>query len=391
MDLTVQSADLERLLSSAAAISRGDAPVRIVAERIGESIDDTGPDQEPGAPETGQLRLVAFNDTLVSEWRCAATIRMSGRAAIIPDGLDRLVKASKAADSSIDMSISGTDTTPSLRLTTSRSAHEFPLAQESVFETVDPGRIAGAPANLSNLAAAISVARTAAAARAEAAGARMVLTGVHLRMRDDHIDVVGTDGRRLALSRLAPTTLGAFDIGLDTAGLTLPPESLGLLNTMLGDGQTRIARHDNALVVDTPSGIVSLRLLDMPFPDYTQLLGLPTTHAISLPRADLEIALSRSSANLSKDQRSVTVKLSRGADGLHLSSTASGQTSSECLDTTPGEACEIGFDARYMLTAIGVFPKSRIDICFDSPTVPIRLTSEDRPDVTMLVMPCRTA
>jgi DNA polymerase-3 subunit beta len=390
MKLTVQNTDLQTILAAAAAVTRSPDPIKIIAERIGDAPDDDK-DYEERPAEAGQIRIIAFNDTMVIEWTRPAEIKMSGSVAIHPDGLTRLVKASRNSDSTFVLETIATDNERSLRLNTARSAHEFPAVSDAVFDTIVPGRANAERANLSNLSNAISTAKIAAAARGDASGGRVMLTGVHLRQRDDTLDVVGTDGRRMSVITLRMSDLGGLDLGDADAGVTLPPEALPMVTEMLSAPSACLKVFGNNVVVETADGSLSVRVIDAPYPDYSVLLGVNTDKTLVLPKSSLEIALQRSSVALVRDKRSVAVKLSRGADGVYVTSSAAGQSSSECVHDTPGDEASIGFDAQYMLSAIGVFGQGDVDLAFGTEQVPIRITSQQHPEIQMLVMPCKTS
>jgi len=389
MKFTVQSADLEAILSSACAVSKSPDPIQIIAERFGEPLSEVGPDTEERPAEAGQVRIIAFNENVVSEWRRPAEIRMAGSVAIVPGGLDRLVKASKNSDASFSFETIDTDNETSLRLSTARSAHEFPSVSEAIFDRIVPGHTEGNRADLSTLARAIDIGRVAAAHRGDAAGAKIALTGVHIQRREGLVDVVATDGKRLALTALQEDILGAVNLGENAGGITIPGEALNLLTSMMATGPAHLEVIGNNLILEGADGSVSIRLIDAPYPDYGILLGLTTQNRITLPKAMLDVALQRSSVSLAKDKRTVAVKMSRGDDGIFITSSVAGQSSSECVSEEPGEEVAIGFDASYMMAALSVFPKSDINIDFTDLSSPILVTSNSLPEVTMLVMPCK--
>lgn len=388
MRMTVQNSDLQSILNAATAVSRPSDPIRIIAERLGDT-DDTEPDSCEHPGEAGQIRVIAFSDTMVIEWRRPAEIRMTGQISIRPDGLNRLVKASRNSDSTFVLETIETDNNRSLRLNTSRSAHEFTAISGAVLDSIVPGRTGGEHAKLSNLSAAITTARTSIAARGDAAGGRVMLTGVHLRKRGDIVDVVGTDARRMAVMSLNAADISGLHLESARDGVTLPPDSLSLVAEMLASGAARFDVVDNNAIIETADGSLSVRMIDAPYPDYSRLLGSQGDTEIVLPKSDLEIALQRSSVALVKDKRSVAVKLSRDSDGVYVTSSAAGQSSSECVHKTPGEETAIGFDAHYMLNAISVFGQGDIKLLFGDEKTPIHITSGTRPETKMLVMPCK--
>jgi len=389
MKIVINNADLQSLIAAATAVSKSPDPIQIIAERIGDVPGETEFDTQEHPPEAGQLRIIAFNETMVSEWRRPAEIRMTGSIAVRPDGLDRLVKASKNSDSTFVLETIETDNDRSLRLSTSRSAHEFPGVSAEVFDTVVPGHTGGGRANLQNLATAISTAKVAAAAKGDATGARITLTGVHIRNRDDVYDIVATDGKRLAVTTLKDSDVGGLDLGDAPDGVTIPPESISLITEMLNGPESRFQVVENNIVVECPDGSLSVRMFDTKYVDYAALLRMETDNKLSIPKSALEMALQRSSVALARDKRSVAVKMSRGEEGIYITSSAAGQSSSECISDEPGEEIAIGFDARYMQNAISVFGHGDIQLDFSNDRVPIWVTSRTQPAIKMLVMPCK--
>lgn len=391
MKFTITSADLLALITAATSVSKSPDPIQIIAERIGDVPGETPFDTEERPVEMGQIRVIAFNETMVSEWRRPAEIRMTGSAAVHVDGLDRLVKASRNSDSTFGLETVRTDNEKSLRLSTSRSAHEFPLLSEAVFDTIVPGHAGGKRANLQNLAAAISTAKVAVAAKGDAAGGRIMLTGVHLRARDDVVDIVGTDAKRLAVTTLKQGDVGGLDLADAENGVTIPPEALSLITEMLNGPESRLEVMGNNIVVESPDGSLSTRLIDAPYPEYSVLLKYEADKTVSLPKAAFEIALQRCSVALTRDKRSVAVKMTRGMEGTYFTSQAGGQSSSECVSDEPGDEAEIGFDARYMLNMISVLGQGDVRLDFNNDRVPIHITSRSRPEIKMLVMPCKVS
>lgn len=389
MKFTIQNADLQSLITAATAVSKSPDPIKIIAERIGDVPDETPFDTEERPAEAGQIRVIAFNGSMVAEWRRPAEIRMTGSIAIHADGLDRLIKVSRNSDSTFALETIDTDNERSLRLSTSRSAHEFPGVSDEVFDTLSPGHTGGKRANLQNLANAINIAKIAAAAKGDAAGGRIMLTGVHIRKRDDIFDVVGTDVKRLALATLKQSDVGGLELGDNDAGVTIPPEAISLITEMLNEPESRLEVIGNNIIVECRNGSLSVRAIDAPYPNYSALLELSPETTILLPKSPFEMALQRSSVTLARDKRSVAVKLSHGSDGIYITSSAAGGSSSECISDEPGDDVAIGFDPKYMSNAISAFDDSEIRMDFSDERIPIRITSKNHPAIKMLVMPCK--
>lgn len=391
MKFVIQSSDLLAMLTAASAVSKSPDPIQIIAERIGDIPGETPFDIEERPVEVGQVRIIAYTENMVAEWRRPAEIRMTGSVAIHPEGLAGLVRASKGSDATFSIDTIDTDNIKSLRLTTSRSSHEFPSVDDAVFSKITPGHAQGAMSNLSNLAQAIATARIALLSKAEGVGGRIAYTGVNLSIQDGFLHVAGTDGRRLALTTLKMSTLGSLDLGERPEDVTIPVEGLPLIVDMLNAPQSRLQMIDNNIVVENATGSFSIRIIDSPYPRYAALLKCAVPNKLAVAKSALEMALQRSSVLLARDKRAVAVKLSSGQEGIYITSAAAGQSSSECISDKPAEDFSIGFDAKYMTQAIGAFGNGEIELAFADERTPIQISSRVHPEIDMLIMPCKVA
>lgn len=389
MKLTIQTADISALLSLALNVAKSGDPVRIIAERIGENLAAGEVDFAELAPEPGYLRIIAFNDTSVCEWRKPAEIAAPGSAAIDAGMLDKFVKASLKSDGTLAIATRDTDNARALRIGTARGSHEFECLPETLFQTVIPGRAPGEPANLANLARALTVAQVASAGENEAMGARIALTGVHLRPRDGTIDVVGTDGRRLAIARLRDDDTESVDIAAIPDGATIPARLIATLAKIMSEAPAKIAFDGANLVIENADGSLSTRLIDAAYPDYSRLLSIPARESITLDTGMLATALARSSAAIGRDERLTGAEIVRDDTGVYLVSRTNHQSSSERIEEAGGEKATIGFDIRYMTAALKPFSTRKITLRFQDAQTPIFVGSDERPDVTMIVMPMR--
>src|SRR5205823_13316622 len=120
---------------------------------------------------------------------------------------------------------------------------------------------------------------------AEGETARYTMTGMLWELDGDHIKLVGTDGRRLALTEGKAKAHG----GHSTKGQTalVPKKAVALLERNLQpDGSfVRVCLRPNEVLFRTETATIYSRLVDGRFPDYRQLFSRKSSIKIPLPVA----------------------------------------------------------------------------------------------------------
>lgn len=376
MQINVSTDLLSSLVTNASSILKRGRTIRISAEGTGDG-------------SVGIITITSFEDTTVSAWRGEAEILREGSIAVRSDTIDRFLKLSSKADQVVQLETFDVDNRSSLRIITSRGAHEFDGYPQDVFESIDPGRANIDLGDLSAVATAMKIAKTATASETEVVGARIALSGIHIRPVNGEYHVVGTDGKRLAWSSIHCQPLASADIPED--GITIPGKMTAALTNIISGEPAAIRVVENSLIVENGGGSMSFPLLDAAFPDYTGLLKIETQHTLRVPAKDFLTALDRSSAAIGQEDRFVTATLLRDEEGIHLSSFTSQESSSEMLSDAAGEACEISFNVAYMKRAASNVEAKEINIRFTDVNKPALVSSDDRPDLLMLVMPCKSS
>lgn len=374
MRVTVETEILSALVANAGSILKKGRTIRLVAQ-----------DASDGA--IGKISVVSFEDTTVSAWHGPAEISRAGSIAVRGDTLDRFLRLSSKSDKAITLETVDVNNRESLRIITARGAHEFDGYPEAVFDQIDPGQSQIAHGDLRDFAEALKIAKSSTPSEADVAGARIALSGVHVRPQGDEFHIVGTDGKRLALCALHTKSLQNSEIPPD--GITIPGRMVATVCNIIGSEASAIRAVDNNLIVENSTGAMSFPLIDADYPNYLGLLSSQGEHKMEISSKMILTALDRSSAAIGQEDRFITATLLRDADGIHLSSFTSQESSSEMLAEEGGEECEISFNVSYMKRAISNMSSDKICIEFTAVTNPIVISSEDRPDLRMLVMPLK--
>lgn len=165
----------------------------------------------------------------------------------------------------------------------------------------------------------------------DAGSVRYALGGVLLDFRDSRqLNVVSTDGRRLAAFKLAADGGG----NRDDLAVVVPPESLRSVMRMLGecgDGHCEVSANENHAVFSVlDSGFeVRTNLVEGRFPDWRRTIAKHSTayKSTSVVLGDFLDAISSASVTVSQESKAIGIEADAGS--LSFASQASGVGSSE--------------------------------------------------------------
>ncbi|RPF51137.1 DNA polymerase III subunit beta [Aquisalibacillus elongatus] len=221
---------------------------------------------------------------------------------------------------------------------------------------------------------------------------RPILTGVHLKLENEQLELVATDSHRLASRKINMT---------DTDGLTfnnvvIPGKSLSELNKILDDTQEpiQISVTDNQILFRTKHLYFLSRLLDGNYPETSRLIPNQSKTVVNVNSKDLIESIDRASL-LAKDNRNNIVKLvTQGQNILQITSHSPeiGYVE-ETLETNAieGEELKISFNAKYMIDALKAIGTDQVSINFTGAMRPfIMQPDEDDEPILQLITPVRT-
>src|SRR5262249_22741826 len=122
-------------------------------------------------------------------------------------------------------------------------------------------------------------------AAAEGETARYAMTGVLWELEGDHIKLVATDGRRLALTEGKAKAHGGHTTKAWARPPLVPLKAMSLLERSLQpDGQVvRVCLRPNEVLFRTETAVIYSRLVDGRFPDYRQVFPKKQGIKITLP------------------------------------------------------------------------------------------------------------
>ena len=222
---------------------------------------------------------------------------------------------------------------------------------------------------------------------------RYAINGVLMKRDGKTLEMVATDGRRLAFCR--SKVKGDKDAAPVTA--IVPTKALSLLQKLLGneDEPLEMAVGESRLYIGVGGSggkghraTIATNLVEGTFPPYEEVIPRDQDKKVTFDRDSLASAVHRAALLTNEESRGVRMAFSGGDKQLQLSSRAPevGDAHIEVdLAGYEGEDIEIGFNPAFISDALRVIPETEIILELKSPAKPglIRAGS----DFQYVVMP----
>ncbi len=185
---------------------------------------------------------------------------------------------------------------------------------------------------------------------------RYTLNGVHWTVGGGHLEVVATDGRRLALSRAAAKTQGKGK------GI-LPIRAVALL-TQVGEHPLTLILGERSIEARTGSEgvehILVSRLLEGQFPDYPSVIPKSKDYNVAEAEASDLLAAFRRASLLSQESRSVRLQFSKGSLALTGGDPGRGQAKVEVDLDYKGPEVDLRLNPDYVMEGLKSWPGSQV-------------------------------
>lgn len=219
---------------------------------------------------------------------------------------------------------------------------------------------------------------------------RYGLNGAFLERLPTHegggLRMVSTDGHRLSMC-------GYPDCEPEIAsGMLFPRKGMSELKkfcTGLGDASIDVAVTANAAVFSHGTMMLYMRMLEGDFPNYRQVIPQTSQREIVVNRDALTRSLKRIVLLANEKTHSVRVAISDDRLALSASSPDMGDAREDIDAEVKGDNLVIGFNAAYLLDAVGSLGGETIQILFGDSFNPCEVLSAEKPNVSYIVMPMR--
>ena len=214
---------------------------------------------------------------------------------------------------------------------------------------------------------------------------RFYLNGLLLEVSPNTVVSVGTDGHRLAKSKI---TIERSKI--NESSYILPRKAVQEIQRIINDtGELKITFSDNRAVFEVGATTLVTKLIDGSFPDYTRVIPDNTAINILLDVGKIKPALQRVSILANEKFKGVRVDLDD--DVLNVSSENPEQeqaTEAIPIDKT-GASLSVGFNVSYLIEAISACQGEMVSLGLNDENSSALITDPSDPESKYVVMPMR--
>ncbi len=229
------------------------------------------------------------------------------------------------------------------------------------------------------------IARTVFATARE--NTRYAINGVLLKKDGKRLEMVATDGRRLALTRTSVTA----EKDAPSLSCIVPTKALSMLQRLLKnpDEAVRVSLTDNQIVFALgETAVLASNLVEGTFPPYEDVIPKDHDIKITFDRDVLSSAVRRAALLTNEESRGVRMAFKKADKQVELSSRAPEMGEAEIrvdLAGFDGGDIEIGFNPAFITDALKVIPENQVIMELKSSTKPGLIKSGT--DFVYVVMP----
>jgi DNA polymerase-3 subunit beta len=296
----------------------------------------------------GRLHLAATDlDVSLTSW-CNAEVATEGAVAIQARKFIEIVRA--LAASSVELSLEEGN---ALRVVAGNSRFRIHCLSSEDFPSlpqVDGGTVVNLPFGLLRRL----IGKVLFAVSAEES--RFQLNGALLRPKDDSLEMVATDGHRLALIEVEQEGVKAAD------GVLIPRKALSELQRFEGAEEVAFRRGEHHLSFVVGRRELICRILEGAFPDYQKVISKDNNRHAQLDRAALAAVVQR--VALLTGDRARAIRLQFGDGTLTVS--AANPDLGEAVETLDceleGEPLELGLNPDYMSQFLSAVETERVQL-----------------------------
>ena len=333
MELVVRKNDLLRELQLFQGIVERKNTIPILANVLMEA-------------KGSEVRLLATDLEVGLRSRCDAQVSKSGSLTLPAKKFFEIVKSLPETDIRI------TEDKGGVKVAADKFDSRMQTLPREDFPTLPDSTSGAARATLPRAALKEMVSKTQFAITGE--DTRYFLNGALFVLRPDSMNLVATDGHRLALVTVARETKGQKDA--DEVKAILPKKTLGELSRLLQDGEGDIEyeRGENHLFFAVGGRLLISRMIDGQFPAYERVIPKGNDKHIEFERDRLTNAVKRVALLSNERSRAVKFQIDKGKVDVTSSSPEFGEAKETLTVDYSGPAMQICFNAQYVLDFLAV-------------------------------------
>ena len=216
---------------------------------------------------------------------------------------------------------------------------------------------------------------------------RQALNCLLLERGDGKVNMVGTDGHRLAIIQ---KDLGDASKG-DKLSYLIPKKALIELLKLMDDEDATFSfsAKNNHMAFIQGDQVIVARKIDAKFPNYQQVLPSDNKLKVQVNRDILQHALKRVALLADEKSKQVRLDIQSGNMTLTTDSTELGEAREEIAVSYSGEDVSVGLNAKYVLDVLNVIDDEGVVLNLKDQNSSCLITSNGDKDYQSIVMPMR--
>ncbi|HEY2151766.1 MAG TPA: DNA polymerase III subunit beta [Vicinamibacterales bacterium] len=369
MEIVVRKNDLLRELQLFQGIVERKNTIPILANVLLEAKGD-------------QVSFLATDLEVGLRSKCTATVTKPGSLTLPAKKFFEIVKSLPETD------IRVTEDKGGVKIAADRFDSRMQTLPREDFPTLPES--GGAPtATLPRAALREMVAKTQFAITGE--DTRYFLNGAQFVLKATEMNLVATDGHRLALVTVARDGKGAKDAEENKA--ILPKKTLGELGRLMteGDGDIIYERGENHLFFQVGERLLISRMIDGQFPAYERVIPKGNDKHIEFERDRLTSAIKRVALLSNERSRAVKIQIEKGKVDVTSSSPELGEAKETLPVEYSGSGMQICFNAQYVLDFLAAVSTDvvSLELKDEVSQAVMKPVGADGYDYTYVIMPMR--
>lgn len=193
---------------------------------------------------------------------------------------------------------------------------------------------------------------------------RFTLNGALLLLKPTSMQMVATDGHRLAMVEMPMENSGISGVYRALLPRKAMAELLKLAGEAGADAKVKFSGDDNHLFFELGERMLLSRKLTGNFPDFERVLPKDQPHAIKLQRDELKGVIDRVSQFSDERSRAVRVQMNPGELKVFSSISETGESEESLSTDYSGPSVEIGFNAQYLLDFLRAVNQDQVVLHF---------------------------
>lgn len=212
---------------------------------------------------------------------------------------------------------------------------------------------------------------------------RFFMNGVFFEKKEDALNMVATDGRRLSfISKELCQGIPQFPSAI------VPPKILSiLLKRLPSEGMFSMAVTEKHIYISFGSYEFSSLLIEGQFPNYTRVIPAHQEYFFEIDKKDLTDALKRVALLAEQKSRRIYLKLSAGVLRIVSDESDIGAADEEIPCEYDGDIVSIALNYMYLEEPLKYINADRIRIEFSDPMRAITLLPSPKTDYFHIIMP----